>query len=85
MASHGAGVDLMEALNGCIHILEQCLNSDNGRAWGKLMKLLEKELDEMLPLDAHRIMNSHDGMIGLAWKDLFPLPTKKVLAAKFKS
>ncbi len=85
VASHGAGVDPMEALNGCIRISEQCLNSDDGRARGKLMKLLEKELEEMLPPDAHHIVNSRDGMIGLAWKEIFPLPTKNILATKFEN
>lgn len=83
VASHGAKVDPMDALSGCIRISEHCLNSDDGRARGKLMKLLEQELDEMLPPDAHHIVNSRTGMIGLAWKEIFPLPTKNVLATKF--
>jgi hypothetical protein len=83
VASHGAKVDPMDALSGCIRISEHCLKSEDGRARGKLMKLLEKELDEMLPPDAHHIVNSRTGMIGLAWKEIFPLPTKNVLATKF--
>jgi predicted acylesterase/phospholipase RssA len=33
VASHGTGVDPMEALNGCIHILEHCLNRTKCYLW----------------------------------------------------
>eukprot|EP00590_Aulacoseira_subarctica_P005649 CAMPEP_0172429132 /NCGR_PEP_ID=MMETSP1064-20121228/49211_1 /TAXON_ID=202472 /ORGANISM="Aulacoseira subarctica , Strain CCAP 1002/5" /LENGTH=333 /DNA_ID=CAMNT_0013174335 /DNA_START=8 /DNA_END=1009 /DNA_ORIENTATION=- len=86
VASHAARVDPMEALNGCIRISEQCMASGgSGGARGRLMNLLEKELDDMLPHDAHTIVNNRDGLIGFAWKEIFPLPTKNVLATKFNN
>ena len=80
VASHAAGVSPHDALEGCVRMCEDC----NGIAQGRLMPLLERELEELLPQNAHEIVRERPGFTGLAYKEIFPIP-KNVLSSEFDS
>jgi len=82
VASHAVGVNSEQALLGCIRISEQCTKL--GGARGRLMPLLEMELEAMIPRDGHEIVNQRSGLTGLAYREIFPAQ-KNVLATKFAS
>ena len=82
VASYAANVRTVDALEGCVRMSEAC--EVMGGARGRLMPLLEQELDLLLPQDAHTIVNERSGMTGLAYKEIFP-SSKNVLATRFNS
>ena len=51
---------------------------------GRLLPLLETELDRIAPLDAHNILNARKGFFGIGYAQIFPYP-KGVLQHKFGS
>ena len=55
-----------------------------GGARGRLLPLLEQELDALLPGDAHEMVNERNGLTGLAYKEVFPVQ-RNVLATRFDS
>uniref|UniRef100_A0A7S2KLG9 PNPLA domain-containing protein n=1 Tax=Leptocylindrus danicus TaxID=163516 RepID=A0A7S2KLG9_9STRA len=82
VASHAANVTPEQALEGCIRISDAC--EEMGGARGRLLPLLEQELNALLPQDAHRVVNERSGLTGLAYKEVFPVQ-KNVLATRFDS
>jgi len=80
VASQGAGVSPEVALDGCIRISRQCI--EQGGARGRLLPLLQAEMDVVLPGNAHQVVNNRGGMVGLAYKEIFPIP-RSVLATQF--
>mmetsp|Transcript_21269 Transcript_21269/g.43601 ORF Transcript_21269/g.43601 Transcript_21269/m.43601 type:complete len:356 (-) Transcript_21269:1916-2983(-) len=82
VCSHAVGIPSTEALEGTIRISDRCL--EQGGARGRLLPLLRKELDDMLPDDAHEIINARPGLIGLAHRELWPV-NRPVLATQFET
>eukprot|EP01083_Nonionella_stella_P131245 398596_1 len=55
-----------------------------GGARGNLLGLLEQELEDLLPCNAHELVNARQGLTGLAYKEIFP-EVKNVLKTRFES
>jgi hypothetical protein len=83
VASHASKVKPETALEATIQLSDQCLTS-HGSARGNLMPLLEKELDALLPENAHEILSNREAIAGLAYKEIFP-SFRNVLETKYDS
>lgn len=68
--SHAAGVTADQCLETTIKISRECRR--RGGARGKLLPLLEAELDAILEPDAHEIVNDRPGVTALAHFEIFP-------------
>eukprot|EP00592_Proboscia_alata_P016825 CAMPEP_0194398970 /NCGR_PEP_ID=MMETSP0174-20130528/126402_1 /TAXON_ID=216777 /ORGANISM="Proboscia alata, Strain PI-D3" /LENGTH=262 /DNA_ID=CAMNT_0039195329 /DNA_START=20 /DNA_END=808 /DNA_ORIENTATION=+ len=91
VAAHAAGVspwDTVEAtirLNGAL-----CGGAadDTGgggvAARGRLLPLLRTELEDMLPENVHELYNEREGTVGIAYREVFPVP-KNVLRTAYDS
>lgn len=82
VAAHAVDVNPYQVLDATIRLNSKCM--DLGGARGRLMPLLEDELDALLPQDAHDIANEREGFVGLAFKEIFPV-TRNVLKTSFYS
>ena len=82
VAAYGSGVSGQTIIEGTIRINQKC--QDKGGARGNLLPLLFKELDDQLPDNAHEVINEREGMVGLAYKEIFPL-RRDVLQTEFES
>ena len=71
-----------DVLEATIRVSDRC--SELGGARGRLLPLLRNELDEMLPADAHEIINNRPGLVGLAHRELWPI-NRPVLATHFET
>jgi hypothetical protein len=71
VASHAAQVKPELCLDVTTKISEECMRQ--GGARGRLLPLLEAELDGILGEHAHEIVNERPGMTALAYYELFPL------------
>jgi len=61
-----------QALEGAIRICEICDERFGGNARGNLFPLLKNEMECRLSQDAHEIVNSREGTVALAHRELFP-------------
>jgi len=68
--SHAAQVKPEVCLDTTVKISEECVR--RGGARGRLLPLLEAELDAILDENAHHIVNERPGMTALAHFELFP-------------
>lgn len=80
VACRAASVSPEIALNGCIRISEKC--AARGGARGNLLPLLEEQLEDLLPMDAHEVVNRREGFTGLAYREIFPV-SRSVLQDEF--
>lgn len=71
VASHAAQVKPEVCLDTTIKISDECMRQ--GGARGRLLSLLEAELDAILEEDAHLVVNDRPGMTALAYYEVFPL------------
>jgi len=58
------------AIEATIRMARDC--DTMGGARGNLLPLLEKELCNILDEDVHEILNDREGVVGLAYRELFP-------------
>lgn len=72
VASHASGVDPVSALKASIRVAEKCYFNPLMIASGGLLPCLRKELNDLLPDDAHHRLNDREGVVGLAHRELFP-------------
>ena len=79
-AAHAAGVPETETLEGTIRVSDRCASM--GGARGRLLGCLRDELDNVLPHDAHRIINARPGLVGLAHREIWP-ENRPVLETSF--
>lgn len=70
VAAHSTNVRPDVLIDATIRISDQCLNY--GSARGNLMPLLENELDNLLPQNAHEIISNREAIAGIAYKEIFP-------------
>lgn len=82
VAAQGVGIDAQSVVESTIRINKKC--EEMGGASGRLLPLLNEELNHILPSDAHQIVNEREGFIGLAFKEFFP-QEKNVLQSSFVS
>eukprot|EP01083_Nonionella_stella_P048251 129121_1 len=82
VASHACQVSPETCLDGTIRISSKC--EAMGGARGNLLGLLEQELEDLLPCNAHELVNARQGLTGLAYKEIFP-EVKNVLKTRFES
>lgn len=82
VCSHAVGISETETLEATIRVSDHCL--EQGGARGRLLPLLRKELDDMLPDNAHEIINDRPGLVGLAHRELWPI-NRPVLATHFET
>jgi len=86
-ASH---ISMQEALDCCTRITTRCHTETSifwqpkGMANGRLLKLLEEEMRAVLPLDCHETLNARPGMVGLAYREIFPR-NRSILHTRFSS
>lgn len=80
VASLSSGVPLEQTLEATIRVSDRC--SELGGARGRLLPLLREEMDDLMAVNAHELVNEREGLIGLAHRELFPL-NRPVLATKF--
>ena len=80
--SNAVRIPELEVLEATIRVSDRCL--ELGGARGRLLPLLRNELDEMLPENAHEIVNNRPGLVGLAHRELWPV-NRPVLATKFET
>jgi hypothetical protein len=72
IAAYGAGISFKEALQCCTRITQKCHETENGGARGRLLKFLEDEMWYVMPESVHETLNERPGMIGLAYREIFP-------------
>eukprot|EP00560_Eucampia_antarctica_P001672 CAMPEP_0197835450 /NCGR_PEP_ID=MMETSP1437-20131217/25789_1 /TAXON_ID=49252 ORGANISM="Eucampia antarctica, Strain CCMP1452" /NCGR_SAMPLE_ID=MMETSP1437 /ASSEMBLY_ACC=CAM_ASM_001096 /LENGTH=199 /DNA_ID=CAMNT_0043440899 /DNA_START=30 /DNA_END=626 /DNA_ORIENTATION=+ len=82
VCSHAAGTKPEMALDATVRMAQKC--DTMGGARGNLLPLLEEELMQILPQDSHTVINEREGIVGLAYYEIFPRP-KPVLATSFDS
>jgi len=82
VASHAAGVPPQNAIEATIRMAQDC--DTMGGARGNLLPLLEKELNTILDDDVHEILNNRKGLVGLAYREIFPM-NRPVLDTKYCS
>jgi hypothetical protein len=80
VAAHAAQVPTYVALEAAMEISAQC------HPWfvaqGRLLPSLEQKLQTLLPTHAHITVNERPGAVGLAHLQLYPQPTRPVLASQ---
>ena len=84
VAAHAAKTPPERALEAAVRVCEACETQHGGRAIGKLLPLLEIEMETVLSPDAHEIINERDGVVALAHRELFP-NNRPVLTTKFET
>lgn len=82
VCSHGARVKPEVALDATIRMAETC--DTMGGARGNLLPLLQHELETILPEDSHLTINNREGLVGMAYYEIFP-KRRPVLATNFDS
>ena len=80
VVSHGANIDPVQAVEGTIRISEKY--KQLGRTRGNLLSLLATELNELLPVNVHEVLNDRDGLVGVAYKEIFPV-NRNILETKY--
>lgn len=80
VAAHAAGVDSRTALEAAIRVSTQC--HPGVVATGRLLPLLRSALDDVLPLQAHEMLNHRAGPVALAYREVFPR-NRSVLQTRF--
>ena len=78
VASHASGVSPHRALEASIRVSSHCYNPLFVPA-GKLMGALRHEMNEILPKDAHHIINERQGLTVLAHRELYPTPKSRLV------
>lgn len=78
VASHASGIPPTRALEASIRVSSHCYNPLFVPA-GKLMGALRQEMDDMLPRDAHHIINNRKGITALAHRELYPTPIARLV------
>lgn len=84
VASHAARTPPAIALEAAFRVCDECETQFGGRAVGKLLPLLKIEMDRVLSLDAHTIINEREGVVALAHRELFP-NNRPVLTTDFET
>lgn len=83
VASQASGVAPLTALEASIRVSGRTFNPLFVPSGG-LLPSLRKELHQLLPEDAHEIVNDRDGVVALAHRELFP-QNKAVLQTDFET
>ena len=78
VASHASGVPPHRALEASIRVSSQCYNP-LFVPLGKLMGALRHEMDNILPSDAHHVINERKGLTVLAHRELYPNPKSRLV------
>ena len=78
VASHASGVSPHRALEASIRVSSHCYNPFFLPA-GRLMEALRHEMDEILPKDAHHVINERQGLTVLAHRELYPTPRSRLV------
>jgi len=82
VASHAAKTPPMQSLDGASRICDECFTQFGGKAVGKLLPLLQVELEKTFSPEAHTIINEREGVVALAHRELFP-NNRPVLTTQF--
>ena len=82
VASYCANVKPETCLDTTIKICSEC--TSRGGARGRLLPLLEAELEALLEPNAHEIVNAREGLVGIAYYELFP-QNRPILQTHFDS
>ena len=82
VVSHAAQVKPQVCLDTTVKISEECVRQ--GGARGRLLPLLEAELNAILDENAHQIVNERPGMTALAHFEIFPM-FRPVLETHFET
>lgn len=82
VASHAAGVPALSAVEATVRMSQEC--ESMGGARGNLLPLLYKELDGLLDDDVHEVINGREGLVGIAYREIFPI-NRPVLETQFSS
>ena len=82
VASHACEVPPEIALDAAIRISK--VSDPLFVAKGQLMPSLRKELDSLLSQDAHERVNTRQGMVGLAYRELYP-KNQAILQTNFET
>ena len=80
VAAHATGVPTAVALEASMRISAQCTPWFLAR--GNLERSLWQQLDTLFPADAAEVVNARPGLVGLAHLQLYPGPSKPVLATQ---
>jgi len=83
VATVGSGVDIETVVEGTMRINKKCREA--GGARGRLLGLLQQELEDQLPLDAHHILNSRDAPVGLAYQEISFFKAENIVQTEFES
>ena len=82
VASQASGVDSLVALEASRRVSSKCLYNPFLVPSGGLLPCLQRELEDLLPKNAHHVLNERPGTVALAHRELFP-NNKAVLQTKF--
>jgi hypothetical protein len=82
VASLAAGVPPERALEGTCRVASRCAAA--GGARGRLLPEMSRELESLLPHDAHEVVNARPAAAGVAFLEVFP-KRRPVLATRFAS
>lgn len=82
VASHASKTPAAASLEAAFRVCDACETQHSGRAAGKLLPLLQHELEKTFSPDAHTIINGREGVVALAHRELFP-NNRPVLATHF--
>lgn len=82
VASHAAQVKPEVCLDTTVRICDECVQQ--GGARGRLLPLLEAELEALLHENAHDFVNEREGLTGLAYYELYP-GNRPILQTEFES
>lgn len=83
VASQASGVAPLTALEASIRVSGRTFNPLFVPS-GRLLPSLRRELHQLLPPDAHEIVNDREGVVALAHRELFP-QNKAVLQTNFET
>eukprot|EP00978_Attheya_sp_CCMP212_P016033 scaffold41696_cov53-Attheya_sp.AAC.4 len=81
-ASHGCGLEAVKALEATIRVSDSC--AEVGGARGNLLPFLRREMEILLPGDAHNRLNERPSPVGLAYRQIFP-SQERILQTQFES
>eukprot|EP00566_Odontella_aurita_P018293 CAMPEP_0113588406 /NCGR_PEP_ID=MMETSP0015_2-20120614/35495_1 /TAXON_ID=2838 /ORGANISM="Odontella" /LENGTH=327 /DNA_ID=CAMNT_0000494271 /DNA_START=50 /DNA_END=1033 /DNA_ORIENTATION=- /assembly_acc=CAM_ASM_000160 len=82
VSSFCSGVNTEQTLEATIRVSDRC--AELGGARGRLLPFLREEMENLLPSDAHEVVNERTGLVGLAHRELFPV-NRPVLATNFET
>jgi hypothetical protein len=80
VVSHGSNINPIHSVEATVRIGEKY--NQLGRTRGNLLSLLSNELNELLPLNVHEVLNNREGLVGVAYKEIFPV-NRNVLETKY--